>query len=99
MFTAVLVLLVGASLVARQDPPQGTTFRSSSRTVAIYATVTDGSGRLVPDLEQKHFEIYDNGKLQPLTIFKSVVQPNTVVAKLETSGSMTLNLDLMKESS
>jgi len=96
MFTAVLVLLVGASLVARQDPPQGTTFRSSSRTVAIYATVTDGSGRLVPDLEQKHFEIYDNGKLQPLTIFKSDVQPITVVAMLDTSGSMTLNLDLLK---
>ncbi len=82
--------------MAGQEPPQGTTFRTSSRTVAIYATVTDGSGRLVPDLEQQHFEIYDNGKLQPLTIFKSDVQPITVVTMLDTSGSMTLNLDLLK---
>jgi VWFA-related protein len=94
--TAVLVLLVGASLVAGPERPQGTTFRSASRTVAIYATVTDATGRLVPDLEQKHFEIYDNGKLQPLTIFKSDVQPITVVTMLDTSGSMTLNLDLLK---
>lgn len=94
--TVALVLVVGASLLARQEPPQGTTFRSSSRTVAIYATVTDATGRLVPDLEQRHFEIYDNGKLQPLTIFKSDVQPITVVTMLDTSGSMTLNLDLLK---
>ena len=77
-------------------PPQETTFRSTSRTVAIYATVTDATGRLVPDLEQRHFEIYDNGKLQPVTIFKSDVQPITVVTMLDTSGSMTLNLDLLK---
>jgi Ca-activated chloride channel homolog len=92
--TAALVLLVGASLIAERE--QGTTFRSTSRTVAVYATVTDGTGRLVPDLEQQHFEIYDNGKLQPLTIFKSDVQPITVVAMLDTSGSMTLNLDFLK---
>jgi VWFA-related protein len=71
-------------------------FRTTSQTVAVYATVTDGTGRLVPDLEQKHFEIYDNGKPQPLTIFKSDVQPITVVTMLDTSGSMTLNLELLK---
>jgi VWFA-related protein len=96
MFTTVLVLFVGVSLLAGPEPRQDTTFRSTSRTVAIYATVTDATGRLVPDLEQKHFEIYDNAKLQPLTVFKSDVQPITVVTMLDTSGSMTLNLDLLK---
>src|SRR5262245_32568107 len=91
--TAAFVLLVGTSLLAE---PQGQVFRTTSRTVAVYATVTDGTGRLVPDLEQKHFEIYDNGKLQPLTIFKSDVQAITVVTMLDTSGSMTLNLELLK---
>ena len=90
------VVLAGAALLARPEPPQGTPFRSTSRTVAVYATVTDSTGRLVPDLEQQHFEIYDNGKLQPLSIFKSDVQPITVVVMLDTSGSMTLNLDLLK---
>jgi Ca-activated chloride channel family protein len=93
---AAFVSLLGASLLAHPAPPQDTTFRSTSRTVAVYATVTDGSGRLVPDLEQQHFEVYDNGRPQPVAIFKSDVQPITVVTMLDTSGSMTLNLDLLK---
>lgn len=72
------------------------TFRSASQTVAIYATVTDSEGHLVPDLEEKHFEIYDNLKPQKITTFKSDVQPITVVIMLDTSGSMTLDLDLLK---
>jgi VWFA-related protein len=38
----------------------------------------------------------DNKKPQPLTVFKSDVQPITVVVMLDTSGSMTLNLDRLK---
>ena len=34
--------------------------------------------------------------LQPLTFFESDVQPITVVVMLDTSGSMTLNLELLK---
>lgn len=62
----------------------------------IYATVVDSSGRLVPDLEKQHFEVYDDLKLQELTLFKSDVQPVTVVVMLDTSGSMTANLELLK---
>lgn len=71
-------------------------FRSAATTVGIYATVVDREGRLVPDLGEQHFEVYDNGKLQTLTLFKSDVQPITVVVMLDTSGSMTLNLDFLK---
>ena len=87
-------LLAGlvATLTAQQPP----VFRSSSQTVAIYATVTDRDGRLVPDLLQEHFEVLDNGRPQPLTIFKSDIQPITVVVMLDVSGSMTLNLDRLK---
>src|SRR6185295_12902486 len=92
----VSALLLGTELLAQNPPQQGVTFKSTSRTVAIYATVTDDTRRLVPDLEQKHFEVYDNGKLRPLTVFKSDVQPITVVVMLDTSGSMTLNYDLLK---
>jgi Ca-activated chloride channel family protein len=64
---------------------------------AVSSTVTDREGRLVPDLLEEHFEVYDNGKRQNLTLFKSDVQPITVVVMLDTSGSMTLNLDLLKD--
>ena len=92
---ALIATVVVALTVAL--PAQQATFRSSSQTVAIYATVVDSDSHLVTDLEQKHFEVYDNGVLKPLTTFKSDVQPITVVVMLDTSGSMTLDLDLLKQ--
>lgn len=71
-------------------------FRAGAQTVPIYSTVVDRDGRLVPDLVREDFEIYDDGKLQELTLFKSDVQPITVVVMLDTSGSMTANIDLLK---
>lgn len=89
----VLSLVLATRLVA-QD--QGSVFRSASQTVAVYATVLDSLGRMVPDLKEEHFEVYDNGVKVPLSVFKSDVQPIKVVVMLDTSGSMTLNLDLLK---
>ena len=84
--TAALALLT-SSAPAEQQPP----FRSGARTVAVYATVTDGDGRLVPDLTREDFEIYDNGKPQPITVFSNDIQPITVVVMLDRSGSMAGN--------
>jgi VWFA-related protein len=69
--------------------------RVSTRTVALYATVTDSDKHLVPDLEEGDFEIYDNGKLQTLNQFDNQPQPISVVVMLDTSGSMTGSLDLV----
>lgn len=87
----------GLSLAAAVPTAQGPVFRSTSQTVPIYATVTDASGRLVPDLQEEHFEIFDNLAKQPITVFKSDVQPITVVMMLDTSGSMTANLEFLKD--
>jgi len=83
-----------ASLAAQETPQK--TFKVSTNTVALYATVTDAEKRLVPDLVQDDFEVYDNGKLQTLTSFDNKPQPISVVVMLDTSGSMTLALDLVK---
>ena len=88
--TALLIASLGA-----QETPQKT-FKVSTNTVALYATVTDTEKRLVPDLVQDDFEVYDNGKLQTLTSFDNKPQPISVVVMLDTSGSMTLALDLVK---
>jgi len=69
----------------------------TTQTVPIYATVTDAERRLVADLLQEDFEVYDNGKLQTLTNFTNEITPFTAVVMLDTSGSMTLNLDLVKQ--
>jgi Ca-activated chloride channel family protein len=79
-----------------QEPQPQSKFKVSTNSVALYATVTDATKRLVPDLGQDDFEVYDNGKLQTLTQFDNRPLPITVVVMLDTSGSMTLALDLVK---
>jgi Ca-activated chloride channel homolog len=91
------VLLAAVVLIApmgAQEPQSK--FKVSTNSVALYATVTDATKRLVPDLEQEDFEVYDNGKLQAITQFDNRPLPISVVVMLDTSGSMTLALDLVK---
>ena len=92
-FVAGILLLGGSLSVFAQQP----TFRTRTRTVALYATVTDGQKRLVPDLTQEHFEVFDNDKPQALDLFLNEVQPITVVVMLDTSASMTGNLKLLEQ--
>jgi len=75
---------------------QQPTFRAGTQVVSLFATVVDAQKRLVPDLQQSDFEVFDNDKPQPLVFFQSETQPITVVVMLDTSGSMTLTLDLLR---
>ena len=79
-------LALAGSLPQQQTPPQG--FRSTTLTVPIYTTVLDKDGRLVADLEERDFEVLDNGKPVPLSGFVRDVQPISVVVALDTSASM-----------
>jgi len=90
-------LAVGACALALLAVPTGAQIRVSTQTVPLYVTVMDGARRLVPDLAEEDFEIYDNGKLQKLTNFDNKATPISVVVMLDTSGSMTLALDLVKQ--
>jgi Ca-activated chloride channel family protein len=81
-----------AALAAAQQP----VFRSETQIVSLFATVTDADRRLVPDLTMEDFEVFDNDRPQPLVFFQNEVQPITVVVMLDTSGSMTLTLDLLR---
>src|SRR5262252_7760931 len=76
---------------AQQQPP---TFGTTTRTVAVYATVTDAQGRLATDLTRDDFEVDDNGVRQELTVFSNDVQPITGIMLLDRSGSMKPNLEL-----
>jgi Ca-activated chloride channel family protein len=82
---------LGVTLFAQQP-----TFRSSTQVVSLFATVTDAQNRLVPDLTKEDFTVFDNDKLQELLVFQSETQPITVVVMLDTSGSMTGSIKLLK---
>ena len=86
-------LLVALSALALAQQP---TFRAGTQVVSLFATVTDAEKHLVPDLVQTDFEVFDNEKPQSLVFFQNQIQPITVVVMLDTSGSMTLTLDLLR---
>jgi Ca-activated chloride channel homolog len=65
--------------------------------VPVFVTATDQEKRLVSDLSQEDFEVYDNGKLQTLTNFDNQATPITAIVMIDTSGSMTVALDFVKE--
>jgi Ca-activated chloride channel family protein len=84
--------MAGAMLLTMASAAQQPTFKSGSRVVPSYVTVTDASNRLVTDLTREDFEILDNGRPQELTIFENEVRPIGVVVMLDTSISMTHRL-------
>ena len=91
----VAAALCAASTLLTAQQPQ---FKSGTQIVSLFATVTDSQKRLVPDLTKEDFEIFDNDKPQPIAFFQNEVQPITVVAMLDTSGSMTASIPLLRAS-
>jgi VWFA-related protein len=94
-FAVAGALLAAVTLSAQQQ--QQPTFKSGAKTVAIFATVIDANGRLVPGLQMEDFEVLDEGKPVELTLFDNEVQPFTAAIALDTSGSMTANISRVQE--
>jgi len=94
-----VAVLVAASLgpVLAAPQAQPPSFVTNTRTVAVYATVTNAKQRLVTDLSRDEFTIEDNGKRQDLTLFSNDIQPITVIMLLDRSGSMRLNFALEEQ--
>jgi Ca-activated chloride channel family protein len=88
----VLAVLGSAS---RQQP----TFRGTGEAVRVFVTVTDRDGRLVPALTRDDFEVRDEGKPQPITLFDNTPQPIRLIVMLDVSGSMEGNLPLLRAAS
>lgn len=84
--------VAGARLAAQQP-----TFRVGAQNVPVYVTVTDANKRLVPGLVLEDFEVYDEKVKAPITLFDNEIQPVTVAVMLDSSGSMTMNLELLKQ--
>src|SRR5512134_2430838 len=91
---AACVLAVLAAAGAQQP-----VFRGTSDVVRVFVTVTDRDGRLVTTLEEKDFEIRDEGKVQPISLFDKSPQPIRLIVMLDVSGSMEGNLSLLRGAS
>ena len=102
MLRTLITVLAAASLVAaaaaqeQQQPPEQTVFRGGSELVRAYVTVTDRNGRLVTTLRQEDFEVRDEGKTQPVTLFVNLPRAIRLIVLLDVSGSMLGNLPLLR---
>ena len=90
-------LTVAAAAFLLVAPLGAQRIKVTTQSVPLYVTVTDADKRLVAGLTKDDFEVYDNGKLQTINTFDNQATPVTVVVMLDTSGSMTLALDLVKD--
>jgi Ca-activated chloride channel family protein len=93
---AVAACLFAPLVGARQQPP---VFRGAGDVVRVFVTVTDRDGRLVTTLTQQDFEVRDEGKPQPITLFDNSPQPVRLIVMLDVSGSMEGNLPLLRAAS
>ncbi len=81
----------GAPAQAQQPqdkPGQGATIRTQVNLVNIFATVRDKSKRIVTDLKQEDFRVFEDNREEKIAFFtKETALPITVGLMIDTSGS------------
>jgi Ca-activated chloride channel family protein len=91
--TAGFALAVAPCVLLAQQP----TFKAGAQIVPLYITVLDSTKRLVPELQQGDFEVFDNNQPVNIVLFQNEPEPFSVVVMLDTSGSMTGSIDLLRQ--
>jgi VWFA-related protein len=108
-----LVAVLGTGLVARQaavqqsapeqTPPAGRqdrqqpSFRVGVDIVSLNVTVMDGQNHYVTDLDEKDFNVFEDGIKQDLTFFNRRQQPIALSLLLDSSASMEDKLDTLQQ--
>ena len=110
IFRTAVIAIAGLSISAfcqsTATTDSGATFSTETRLVPLSVTVQDKSGHLVTNLTQSAFQVYENGVLQPLKVFKREDVPVSLGLIIDNSGSMrdkrakvaAAALDLVKDS-
>jgi len=91
------VVAVCAFLLSAQQPPppksqtppkqQVPTFRSATDVVSTHVRVQDASGRFIPDLQIKDFEVREDGVLQTISHFAPVVGGRVMAEVVKTADA------------
>jgi Ca-activated chloride channel homolog len=71
-----------------ETPETGLVIRSDTRLVVLHTTVQDGDNHPVADLPQSAFEVYEDGQLQTLKLFRREDVPVSLGILVDNSGSM-----------
>src|SRR5579875_1786910 len=76
-----LLLALGAATVFAQ-------FRSDTRLVVLHASVVDKRGKLITNLDENAFKVFENGQPQQVKIFRREDVPVSLGIIIDDSGSM-----------
>jgi Ca-activated chloride channel family protein len=89
------LFLVSQAATSQTGAPQAkpssgddVTFRSDTRLVVLPISVADKNGKLITDLKQSAFKVFENGVEQPIKIFKREDVPISLGIIVDNSGSM-----------
>ena len=82
--TGLSVLLIVASATCAWGQ-----FRSDTRLVVLHASVTDRKGKLLTNLNQKAFKVFENGQPQQVKVFHCEDVPVSLGIIIDDSGSMS----------
>jgi VWFA-related protein len=90
LITSLAVLAFGQKAPKQSENPDSgeAVFSTETRLVQLPVTVSDKSGRLVTNLPQSAFQVYENGALQTIKLFKREDVPISLGLIIDNSGSM-----------
>ena len=71
--------------------------RVETNLVTMPVSVVDRDGRFISGLQQKDFQIFENGVEQKVGYFQSVEQPFTVILMIDVSPSTAFQIDEIQE--
>jgi VWFA-related protein len=106
----IFLAILTASILAAQTPPpaqdETANFTLDTKLVALYVSVIDKNGKMVTNLQQSAFKVFEDNVEQPLKIFNREDVPVSMGIIIDNSGSMrekrpkvaAAALELVKES-
>jgi Ca-activated chloride channel family protein len=91
-------ILLAATLSAAVPAAQrGQTFRTGIDVVSLNVTVLDAANRLIRDLEQSDFELFEDGANQEISFFSKTQSPIALALLIDSSASMEDRLSTAQE--
>jgi Ca-activated chloride channel homolog len=91
---ATVAALAAIDVIAGAQQPS---FRVGVDIVSLNVTVSDGTSRYVTDLEQKDFQVFEDGVKQDVTFFSKANLPIALSLLIDTSASMEARLQTAQE--
>ena len=86
--TLLAVGLVALAVATPHAGQRGQRFKAGVEVVSLNVTVLDGANRLIRDLEQQDFEVFEDGANQEISFFSKTQSPIALALLLDSSASM-----------